>query len=85
MINNEYQDYLEETKKSDNVAMAAALSKAALNSAYGVAVKAALNSAYGAAVKVESMGNDHPLKNIGKEVETYVTRKDKRGELNYVR
>lgn len=85
MSNNEYQDYLEETKKSDNVALAAALSKTALNSAYGASMdaalsKAALNSAYGAAIKVESMGNDHPLKNVGKEVETYVTRRDKRGE-----
>ena len=63
MSNNEYQDYLDEMKKSDNVAMAAALSKSALNSAYG------------AAIKVESMGNDHPLKDVGKEVENYVTRK----------
>lgn len=60
MSNNEYLDYLEETKKSDNVAMAAALSKS-------------------------SMSDDHPLKEVGKEVETYVTRRDKRGELNYVR
>lgn len=60
MSNNEYQDYLDETKKSDNVALAAALSKS-------------------------SMSDDHPLKEISKEVETYVTRKDKRGELNYVR
>lgn len=73
MSNNVYQDYLDETKKSDNVAMAAALSKAALNSAYG------------AAVKLESMGNDHPLKNVGKEVEIYVTRKNLRGGLHYVR
>lgn len=56
MSNNEYQDYLDEIKKSDNVALAAALSKA-------------------------SMSYEHPLK----EIEIYVTRKDKRGELKYVR
>lgn len=67
MSNNEYQDYLDEMKKSDNVALAAALSKSALNSAYG------------AAIAVESMGNDHPLKNVGKEVETYVISREKRG------
>lgn len=60
MSNNEYQDYLDEIKKSDNVSLAAALSKA-------------------------SMSDDHPLKEIAKEIEIYVTRKDKRGELKYVR
>ena len=31
MSNNEYQDYLDEIKKSDNVAMAAALSKSSIS------------------------------------------------------